>query len=819
MGALFQDLHYTLKSIRRKPAFVIAMTVILALCVGLNTAIFSVVYRIVLRPLPFAHADQLFAVLSSQPSQNLSRIGASGPDFEDFRDQNHSFQQIATVLPYFTETLVGEGEPQILRCTAVSPEFFPMFGIRPLLGRLYQRDEYHQGIGAVVISYHLWQRSFGGDPHVIGRVIRLGDSSNRDASGPIIGVLPPLPDLYPQTDVWATLVPDFQFMKWRGNRFLDVIGRLKPGVSPRQAEQDLTTILHRAPETPAGMQENLVPLKTELTGNAKPILSVLMAAAGLVLLIGCVNVATLLLARSQSRKQEIAVRISMGANRSRLLRQLFTENLLFALIGGVVGVWLASRATALIAAAGSSQLPRSSSVGVNFPALAFALLVICVISLVFGFAPSLALLKTDLNSVLRGGRSDSGGWTKSRRTVLIVAEVGLSVILLMGTGLLMRSLSNLMRLDLGFQPDHLFTLHLRLTDGGFATPYQLNFYNRLLSELPQKPGVKAVGVADCVPGLRAETANLMMADRTADRSHLPAASGCWVGGDYFRATGTALISGRFFSERDNASAPLVAIVNGALARRYWPNEDPIGKRVAVSYTGAGRTSDGQIRWREIVGVVGDVKQHGLDENPDPAVYLPFCQDESGHVYRSMRLFVRGQTDNQTDSTTLSEMTLPETIRASLRAIEPDLPVTVQTMTELLSQSVGSAHFTLLLLSSFAALATLLAGFGIYGVITYAVAQRTREIGVRMALGASRERTLGMVLKEVLVPLAGGLAVGSLAALGGARLMGSLLYRTPPVDPMVLLTSSIIMLCVALGAASFPAYRAASTDPVAALRSE
>jgi len=445
--------------------------------------------------------------------------------------------------------------------------------------------------------------------------------------------------------------------------------------------------------------------------------------------------------------------------------------------------------------------------------LAFSLFVICLISLIFGFAPSLALVKTDLNSVLRGGPSDSGGWTKSRRTVLIMAEVGLSVILLVGAGLLMRSLSNLMRLDLGFRPDHLLSTHLRLTDGGFATPYQLNFYNRLLAELPEKPGVKAVGVSDCVPGLRAATANLTMADRPVDPNHLPAASGCWIGGDYFPAIGTPLISGRFFNQRDTASPPLVAIVNGVLARRYWPNENPIGKRIAVSYTGPGRTSDGQIRWREIIGVVGDVKQHGLDENPDAAIYLPFYQDQTGHIYRSMRLFLRGQTDS------MDSMTLPGTIRAGLRAIEPDLPVTVQTMTKVLSQSVGPRHFTLLLLSSFATLATLLAGFGIYGVITYAVAQRTREIGLRMALGASRGRTLGMVLEEVLVPVVAGLAAGSLAALGGSKLMGSVLYRTPPADPTVLLTSVAIMLSVAFAAASLPAYRAASTDPVKALHSE
>lgn len=805
MGNLFQDLQYTWQAMRRSPGFVIAVIAILALGTGANTAIFSVVYGIVLRPLPFASPDQLFFVSSSQPSQNLSRIKTSGPDYDDFRDQNHSFQQIADVLPYFTETLVGTGEPQVLRCTAVSPQFFNMLGVRPLLGRLYRREEYHQDGVTLLISYNLWQRMFGRDPGIIGRVIRLGDSDQT-----IIGVTPPLPDIYPQTDVWPTLVPDFQFMKWRGNRFLDVIGRLKPGVSPRQGEADLTAILRRAPETPAGMQESLAPLKTELIGSAKSILAVLMSAAGLVLLIACVNVATLLLARSENRRQEIAVRISLGASRFRIMQQLFTENLAIALMGGLVGVFLASNATALMVAAGSSQLPRSSEVGINLPVLVFTLAIACLTSVLFGFTPSLALLKTDLNSALRAGRSNSGSWSGSRRTVLIVAEVSLSVMLLVGAGLLMRSLTNLMRLDLGFQTDHLFTSHLRLADGGFATPHQLNFYNRIFADLPQKPGVASVGVADCVPGLRAATSSLMMADRAADPRHLPAASGCWISADYFRATGTPLISGRFFDQRDNASAPLVAIISNAMARRYWPTEDPIGKRINVSYTGPGRTSDGQIRWRQIVGVVSDVKQHGLDERPDDAVYLPFYQDETGHVYRSMHLFVRGERDS---------MNLSATIRASLQAIEPDLPITVQPMTEVLSQSVGPRHFTLLLLSSFATLATLLAGFGIYGVVTYAVARRTKEIGLRMALGATRGRMLRMVLSEVVVPVIAGSALGGLFAIAGSGWMNGVLYRTPPADPIVLLSTVAIMLGVALAAASLPAYRAASIDPFRALHSE
>src|SRR5579871_2097073 len=623
---VLHDLQYVWQTTRRSPAFVLAVVVILAVGTGANTAIFSVLNGIVLRPLPFPDPDRLVSITSRQPAEHLSRIKTSNPDFEDFRGRNHTFEQIGAVIP-FTETLVGLGEAQVLRCTAASPEFYSILGIRPVLGRLYRPEEYHEDAVKIVLSYNFWQRMFGGDPHVIGRTINLGGSDQL-----IIGVMPPLPDIYPETDAWPTLVPDFPFMKWRGSRFLDIYGRLKPGVTTKQAEEDLTAILSRAPETPRGMRETITPLKNELVGNVRPILLLLLGAAGLVLLIACVNVANLLLARSENRKQEIAVRISLGADRSRILSQLLTENLGISLVGSCAGIFLASTAIQLIVRAGAAQLPRSSSVGINLPVMIFTLAIACLTSLLFGFAPSLALLKTDLNSALRAGRGDAGSSNQSRRSLLIVAEVSLSVVLLMSAGLLMRSLTNLMQLDLGFQPDRLLTLHLRLAID--STQYDLAFYRRLLAELPTKPGIDSVAVADCTPGLRAPSASLIMSDKPVDPKHLPGTSGCWISSDYFRAIGTPLIAGRMFSPRDNATSPLVAIVNHSFARRFWPDESPIGKRIHVSYTGPGRTSDGRLRWREIVGVVADVKQNGLDTNPDAAVYMPFYQDETAHVYRS-----------------------------------------------------------------------------------------------------------------------------------------------------------------------------------------
>ncbi|MBV9762745.1 MAG: ABC transporter permease [Acidobacteriaceae bacterium] len=789
---------------RRNPGFTSIVVFILALGVGINTAAFSVVYGVLMRPLPFHNPDRLFAVYSSQPRQDLFKIQTSGPDYLDFRSQNHSFSSIAEGLP-FSETLTGEGEPQLIHCTATSADFFPMLGVRPLLGRLYRPEEYYRGgAGQVILAYDFWQRQFGGDPKVLNRVVHIGDSAET-----IIGVMPPLPDIYPGTDTWEALINDFSFMRWRGNRFLDVIGKLKPAVSPQQAAQDLTAILHRAPETPAGMQVYLVELKRELVGNVSPVLRVVMTSVAFVLFIACINVATLLLARSQTRKEEFAIRISLGAGASRLLQQLFTENLILALAGAAVGILFAQPVMKLMVIAGADQLPRAQNITINLFVLGFTLLIACLTSLIFGLTPSLALVGNNLESSLRSARA-IGSWRKSRRSLLITAEVCISVVLLVGSGLLFRTLSNLLHSGLGFQPQHLLTAHLRLTDEGFATPHQLAFYNRVFADLSAIPGVKSVAVGDCIPGLRAQTATMTIAQRPQDPNNRPSASGCWISADYFRATGTSLLSGRYFDPHDIASAPLVAIVNESLARRYWPNQSPLGQRISISYTGAGRSTDGQTRWRQIVGVVKDVKQHGLDQNADPALYLPFFQDETGHVYRSMHLFVRMSGDPASTA---------RAARASLRQIEPDLPVTIRAMDDLLKESVGPRYFTLELFSAFAVLAVLLAGFGIYGVVMHSVNRRTKEIGVRMALGADRNQVLTLILTEVLMPVLIGLAFGTALAVIGSKLAGAVLYRTPAADPAILLSTTAIMLIISAMAAFLPARRAATTDPLRALRSE
>ena len=795
---VLQDLRFGLRTLRKSPGFTTVAVLTLALGVGANTAIFSVVYGVLLQPLAFREPNQLYGIWTVERGQN-QRTGSSAPEFYDFAAQSHSFDQVGATLGYFTETLDLEGEPRIVHCTAISPELFPMLGVKPLLGRLYTPEEYHSAYDGdrALLSYNFWQR-LGADPGIVGQ--RLAGSTML-----VVGVMPPLPDFYPQTDIWATLIPDFDFMKWRGNRFLSVYGRLKHGVSPAQAEQELTAILHRAPETPAGMEVKLSGLQGDLLGKQiGPMLTVLMAAVSLVLLIACVNVATLLLARSETRKPEIAVRITLGAARRRLLQQLCMENLALAIAGGALGVLFSVALTRLLLKIGSEQIPRAQNIGINLPVLAFTLTVTFATSLLFGLTPSLALIRSQLRSGLAEGARAIRSLTSVRRSFLIISEVGLSLVLIIGAGLLMRSLWKLMHADLGFDPEHLLTTYMRLPN---EDPTVAGFYQKMLAELPQLPRVRSVAIADCGAGYGAR-AGLDFKDRAVDPNHAPIASGCWVSSDYFHTMGIALRSGRSFTDHDNLEAPQVAIINESLARMYWPNQNPIGKVLGVSYFGPGRRALGQGTPRQVVGVVGDVKRIG--EQAEPAVYMPYVQDETRHDLWAMNLYVR--TNGESGSIT-------DNIRSRLRSLRSDLPVTLNTMQERLSRVVAPRRFTLLLLGSFAFFALLLAAVGIHGVVAYSVSRRTREIGLRMALGAARESVITMILNDVLKPVIAGLILGVVVSLACSRLMASMLYGTRMGDPVVLLCCAVTMITVGFLAAWLPARRAASIDPIQALRTE
>jgi putative ABC transport system permease protein len=765
--------------------------------IGATTAIFSVFHGVLLQPLAYHDPGKLYGIWIAQPSQS-DHLGSSGPDFADFHDQSKSFDQVSAGLGFSWVFVLG-GEPKRVHPTAVTPDTFRMLGVRPLLGREYLPEEYHIDGEQIILSYDFWQREFGGDPNIIGRKI----SENYQMM--VVGVMPRLPDFFPETDVWAKIDPDFEFMRWRGNRFLRVFGRLKHGVSPAQAEQELTSILHRGPGNPQNLSVKLSPLRDDLVGSrVRPILVLLMSAVGLVLLIACVNVATLLLARSQARRAEMDLRIMLGAGRLRLSQQLFTENLVLAFLGGTLGTLLAFGLMRLLLGFASEQLPRSQNVALSWPVLLFTLAITVAASLLFGMAPALALLREHREVALSGARATSA-MRRPRRNFLVVTEVGLSLVLIITAGLLLRSLRNLVRQDLGFAPDHLFATSMRLPN---EDPSVAGFYQQLLEEMPLLPGVEAAAVSDCAPGMdSAYSAKLSFPDRPADPAHVPAVAGCWISPDYFRATGTALIRGRVFSADDTRDAQPVAIVNRALAQQYWPNQDAIGKLVAVSYIGPGRRPEGSEKLRQVVGVVADVTRQG--SSGEPAVYMPYVQDQTSHVLWSMILYVR--------SSGISGV--PEEVRTKMRSLRPTLPVSIRSMEVKLWESLAPRRYTLFLLGGFALLALLLAAVGIHGVVAYSVSRRRREIGVRMALGAAREAVVSMVLKEVIKLVAAGLLVGGIAAIACSRFIAGMLYRTGTADPLVLVSCAAIMLAVAAAAAWLPARRAASIDPMEALRTE
>jgi predicted permease len=797
-----QDLRFTWRTLRQDLGFTTVAVLTVALGVGANTAIFTVFNGVLLQPLAYHDPGQLYGIWISLPEQ-AARIGGSGPDFADFHDQAKSFEQVGAGLGFSLVFMLG-GEPKRVRPTAISPEIFPMLGVRPLLGREFIPEEYLPAGRGILLSYDFWQREFGGDRAVVGRTIDVPfDYENKGLE--IVGVMPRLPDFFPETDVWVTLVPQYEFMQWRGNRFLRFFGRLKHGITQAQAEQELTAILRRPPENPPNLKATLSPLRDDLVGGRiRPILILLMSAVGLVLLIASVNVATLLLARSEARRDEIDLRIMLGAGRLRLLQQLFTENLLLASLGGLLGTLFAFGLTRLLLRIGLEQLPRNQNIAINFFVLLFTLLITVGASLLFGMAPALALIREHRAVAMSGSRATQS-MRRPRRNFLVVSEVGLSLVLIIGAGLLLRSLRNLVREDLGFAPDHLLLTGMRLPN---EDPTLAEFYQRLLDELPQLPGVQAVAVADCVPGMEsAYSANLSFPDRAADPAHVPTAAGCWISADYFRATGTALLRGRSFTSHDGRDAQPVVVINQSLAHQYWPNQDAIGKFVAVSYIGPGRRIEGSEKLRQVVGVVADVRRQG--EASEPAVYMPFVQDPTNHVLFYMTLFVRSSGIGG----------VAEEVRVKLRSLRPGLPVNIRSMDVKLWETLAPRRFALLLLSGFALLALLLAAVGIHGVVAYSVSRRRREIGVRMALGAARDNVVGMVLKEILKLVAIGLIAGTIGALACSRFIAGMLYGTRAADPLVLFSCAAVMLAVAGLAAWLPARRAASINPIEALRSE
>jgi len=792
---------------RRSPGFYALAILMLVLGIGLNAVIFSVFAQILLSPLHFSDPGSLYVVSSHAASLGDARRSNSGPDFRDYRDQNTVFSGVGAAISHFTEPWTGDGPPRVLNFAAGTQQFFSVLGVRPVLGRLFVPEEYKSlHNSSVIISWKFWQEQFGGDPHVIGRILL-----NEDVHSVIVGVLPAMPDVYSDIDVWDKLTtePAWPFMDWRANKFLDVIGRLKPGVSRSVAEQQLTGILRRAEGEPRDVQVQLTPLKDVIIGPVSRQLDIIMAAVALVLLVTCLNTAALLLSRAVKRSPELAVRLGLGASRRRIRQQLLVEGLLLSSIGGLIGVAVARMSIGLVQHVPGLALPRLEGLHLNLPALLASVGIVGLTSVMFAILPATVLSNISTSAAMHGGRTETGRSQRLPLSALIVAEIACAVVLTVCAGLLVRSFARVQAVDLGFQPSKVLTAYLRTN---YFDTTGLPFWRAVLQGTAGVPGATSSAVSDCMPARAANRANLMFDDRPNDPGHAPSAEGCWISADYFRTLGSSLIRGRFFADGDNGTAQPVVIINASAARRFFPGADPIGKHITVDYLALGSRNNRPPPPREIVGIVSDVRQRALDLPSEAAIYMPYTQDDTYHVLASMNLFVR--------SAGMNPELLTSSVRSKIQSMYGNQPVEhITVMREVVWSSLAQRTYGVSLMAAFAGLALLLCALGIYGLVSYVTLQRTREFGIRMALGASRRDVLRNVLYHGGSLIVGGGAVGVALSLIATRALSQVLFETPPFDPAIFAASVALLGFIGIVACLVPGVRAAHLDPRVALNTE
>jgi putative ABC transport system permease protein len=811
LDTLFRDIRYALRTLRKAPGFTAVAVLTLALGIGANTAIFSVVYAVLLKPLPFTNPGQLFTAFQANTQQGIAETGCSYPNFEEWRAQNHVFSELAGILAHQL-TLTGRGEPSVVNTSVVTPELFALLDVKPLAGRIFFSQDGKQGAAPVVlVSEELWRGKFGEDPKIVGTSINL---DKRPFT--VIGIIPVAfrtPFFNTKQEVWIPLVQDpvFSiFMPKRGVHLLPALGRLKPGVSVAQAQAEMDAISERlAREFPAennGWTVRLVPLQKEIVGDVRTELLVLLGAVGLVLLIACANIANLLLTRATARSKEIAVRTALGAGRTRIIRQLLSETALLGLLGGGVGVALAYWGVKALSSLLPSDLPHMNPVRVDYFVLGFALLLSAIAGVAFGLVPAMFAANADIQTTLReGARSGESRNRRHARSLLVVAEISLAMALLVTAGLLLRSFARLTSVSPGFDAEHIVKVDISLPQFQYSTPRQwAAFSEELLARIHSDPGLQdsAVVVPRPIADQNVDLPFDIVGNPPSSAGASRTASYVSISPDYFRVMGIPLLAGRVFNQHDISSAPRVSIISEAMARLYFPNQDPLGKQITFGYP---RGSGGSMR--EIVGIVGNVRDVALSKSPGAIMYVPFAQAP----FWGANLVVKSS---------LSTSSVAAAIRQEVERIDKDLPVTdVAKMPDLIDASVAQPRFRMFLLGLFAVMALVLAATGIFGVISYSVSRRTNEIGIRVALGASRGAILRMILGETLRLTLAGLAVGVPCALGAARLVGHMLFGVSPHDLATLTIVAVLLAAVAAFAGYVPARRAMRVDPLVALRYE
>jgi putative ABC transport system permease protein len=814
MDTLWQDLRYGIRALLKNPGFTLIAAAALALGIGANAAIFSVVDAVLLRPLPYEEPERLVWLWEKNLQRGRPRNAISPAAFAAYRDQTHVFEEVGASRDQLYN-LTGAGEPESVIGYRFSAGFFGILGVPPQLGRTFRPEEDRPGHDRVVVLSHaLWQRRFGGDPAVLGRAVTLDGESYT-----VIGVMPAGFAHPPRVELWTPLALEAdQAASWQ-LRFIRVIARLKPGVSRAQAQAETEAVARRLarehPETNGGWTTTVEPIESRYTGDVKPALLVLLGAVGCVLLIACANVSNLLLARATGRQREVAIRAALGASRVRVIRQLLTESVVLALLGGAAGLVLASWGVGLLLGLFPSRIanvaiPQVETIHIGGPVVLFGLALAVATAALFGMAPALQASRTDLTETLKeGGRGAAGPRSHRLRGALVVGEIALALVLSAGAMLLVRSFVRLQQGSLGFDPRNLLTLRLTMPDHRYPEEADKRAYaDRLLEAIRRVPGVEAAGSVTFLPlsgwgGGR----EIRIEGRETPEGQQPVAAIQMSDEDYFRTARIRLVKGRVFARADSEKAPPVAVVNETLARRFWPGEDPVGKRVSLRVRLRDVQAGGEMPWREVVGVVGDVRHYGLAQEPEPEIHLPYRQVPVELVCLAVR-------------TGPPPEALAQAVKDAVWSVDGDQPMLgVMSMEQLASDSVTLPRASMWVLAFFAGLALLLAGLGIYGVMAQTVAQRTQEIGVRIALGAGAGNVLAMVLRHGALLAALGIALGLAASVALTRVMSSLLFGVEATDPVTFALVSLLLGAVALVACYVPARRAATVDPIAALRYE